>query len=213
MCVQSSQNVIEQSSESSFLTKGENSYQSVLLTAWWASALQVAGFRSGSDLDPAWGWSHSSRSEDCYTNRTGSSWRATVTGKWPYGVRDDLSSYQTELTTLIKLSPAGLAMTCDEVVPVVMDVPMVGRGIVMTGRGWLRASCCWAKGVRRAGCDWLWTMGGSEGVGVTERGAERKSAGCGVEHGVLVGVGVDGLGVPDPKAGKWANTEKNKQLR
>lgn len=110
-----------------------------------------------------------------------------------------LSSYQTELTTLMKLSPAGLAMTCDEVVPVVMEVPMVGRGMVMTGRGWLRASCCWAKDVRRAGCDWLCTMGGSEGVGVTERGAERESAGCGVEHGVLVGVGVDGFGVPDPK--------------
>lgn len=102
----------------------------------------------------------------------------------------------------MKLSPAGLAMTCDEVVPVVMDVPMVGRGMVMTGRGWLRASCCWAKDVRRAGCDWLCTMGGSEGVGVTERGAERESAGCGVEHGVLVGVGVDGFGVPDPKIAK-----------
>lgn len=45
-------------------------------------------------------------------------------------------------------------------------------------------------------------MGGSEGVGVTERGAERESAGCGVEHGVLVGVGVDGFGVPDPKVPK-----------
>lgn len=51
-------------------------------------------------------------------------------------------------------------------------------------------------------------MGGSEGVGVTERGAERESTGCGVEHGVLVGVGVDGLGVPDPKAGKWTKTDK-----
>ena len=55
----------------------------------------------------------------------------------------------------MKLRPAGLAMTCDEVVPVVIEVPIVGRGIVMTGRGWLRASCCWAKGDRRAGCDWL----------------------------------------------------------
>lgn len=44
-------------------------------------------------------------------------------------------------------------------------------------------------------------MAGSEGVGVTERGEERESVGCGVEHGVLVGVGVEGLGVPDPK--KW----------
>lgn len=42
-------------------------------------------------------------------------------------------------------------------------------------------------------------MGGSEGVGVTERGADRESAGWGVEHGVLVGVGVDGFGVPDPE--------------
>lgn len=49
-------------------------------------------------------------------------------------------------------------------------------------------------------------MGGSEGVGVTERGAERESAGCGVEHGVLVGV--DGLGVPDP-----SGEGETKQLR
>lgn len=45
-------------------------------------------------------------------------------------------------------------------------------------------------------------MGGSEGVGVTDRGVERESVGCGVEHGVFVGVGVDGFGVPDPTAGK-----------
>lgn len=38
-------------------------------------------------------------------------------------------------------------------------------------------------------------------MGVKDRGAQR-SAGCGVEHGVLVGVGVDGLGVPDPKGTK-----------
>lgn len=76
--------------------------------------------------------------------------------KWSLGIKDSsIFSYQTELTTLMKLSPAGLAMTCDEVVPVVIDVPMVGRGMVITGRGWLRASCCWAKGVRRVGCDWL----------------------------------------------------------
>lgn len=48
----------------------------------------------------------------------------------------------------------------------------------------------------------------SEGVGVTERGAERASAGCGVEHGVLVGVGVDGLGVPDPEVVKWVKTNR-----
>lgn len=51
-------------------------------------------------------------------------------------------------------------------------------------------------------------MGESEGVGVTERGALRESAGCGVEHGVLVGVGVDGLGVPDPRGRKWVKTDK-----
>lgn len=45
-------------------------------------------------------------------------------------------------------------------------------------------------------------MEGSEGVVVKERGPERESAGCGVEHGVFVGVGVDGLGVPDPKETK-----------
>lgn len=51
-------------------------------------------------------------------------------------------------------------------------------------------------------------MRGSEGVGVTERGVERESAGCGVEHGVLVGVGVDGLGVPDPRGGNWTKTNE-----
>lgn len=55
----------------------------------------------------------------------------------------------------MKLSPAGLAMTCDDVVPVVMDVPMVGRGMVMTGSVWLKASGCWVKGVRRAFCAWF----------------------------------------------------------
>lgn len=45
-------------------------------------------------------------------------------------------------------------------------------------------------------------MEGSEGVVVNERGAERESAGCGVEQGVFVGVGVEGLGVPDPKETK-----------
>lgn len=48
-------------------------------------------------------------------------------------------------------------------------------------------------------------MGESEGVGVTERGAERESAGWGVEHGVLVGVGVDGFGVPDPEVKETAD--------
>lgn len=56
-------------------------------------------------------------------------------------------------------------------------------------------------------------MGGSVGVGVTERGAERLSAGCGVEHGVLVGVGVDGLGVPDPKWGESGQSRNNSLKR
>lgn len=46
---------------------------------------------------------------------------------------DVLRTYQTEPTTLMKLSPAGL--TCEDVVPVAMDVPMVGREILMTGTG------------------------------------------------------------------------------
>lgn len=112
----------------------------------------------------------------------------------------------------MKLSPAGFAITCEEVVPVVMDVPMVGSGIVMTGSVWPRASCCWAKGVRRAGWDWLCTTAGSDGVGVNERGPQRESAGCGVEHGVLVGVGVDGLGVPDPKGTKQSIFEMEDRL-
>lgn len=52
-------------------------------------------------------------------------------------------------------------------------------------------------------------MRGSEEVGVTERGVERESAGCGVEHGVLVGVGVDGLGVPDPTARELDQNRQN----
>lgn len=51
-------------------------------------------------------------------------------------------TYQTWPITLMKFSPAGLVMTCEDVV---LDV---GRGIVMTGR----AICCWAKGVIRVGC-------------------------------------------------------------
>ncbi len=97
----------------------------------------------------------------------------------------NLGSYQTEPTTLMKLSPAGFVMTCEDVV---LDV---GRGIVMTGR----VICCWAKGVSRVGCC---GSAGSWGVGVTEGVALWTSAGWGVEHGVLVGVGVEGLGVPDP---------------
>ena len=76
----------------------------------------------------------------------------------------------------MKLRPAVLAMTWEEeVVPVVMEVPMVGRGMVMTGRAWLRASCGWAKGARRAG--WGWSRGGSDGVGVSEGGAMSRSEG------------------------------------
>lgn len=57
-------------------------------------------------------------------------------------------------------------------------------------------------------------MEGSEGVGVSDRGAERESTGCGVEHGVFVGVGVDGLGVPDPEGtnGEYLNEEREFSL-
>lgn len=87
----------------------------------------------------------------------------------------------------MKFSPAGLVMTCEEV--------DMGKGIFMTGRAWLRAICCCANGVSRVGCC---GRAGSWGVGVTEGVTLWISAGCGVEQGVLVGVGVEGLGVPDP---------------
>lgn len=98
----------------------------------------------------------------------------------------------------MKLSPAGFAMTWVEVVPVVMDVTMVERGMVITGSAWLRDICCWANGVNKVG--WgvkpdSWGVGVAEGVIGVELWA---SEGCGVDEGVLVGVGVDGLGVPDP---------------
>lgn len=53
-----------------------------------------------------------------------------------------------------------------------MEVPMVGRGMVMTGKAWDRDSCCWGYGARRA-----W---GSRGVGLTEDGRgqrERRESG------------------------------------
>lgn len=102
------------------------------------------------------------------------------------------SSYQTEPTTLMKFSPAGLVMTCEEV-----ELDM-GKGIFMTGRAWLRAICCCANGVSSVGG---WERMGSWGVGVTEGVVLWISAWCGVEQGVLVGVGVEGLGVPDPIKG------------
>lgn len=49
-------------------------------------------------------------------------------------------------------------MTCEEVVPVLMEV---GRGMVMTGS----AICCWEKGASSV-CGW--GIAGSWGVGVTE---------------------------------------------
>lgn len=87
----------------------------------------------------------------------------------------------------MKLRPAGLVMTCVEVVPVLIEV---GRGMVITGS----AICCWENGASSVCC---WDIAGSWGVGVTEGVAPWMSTGWGVEHGVLVGVGVDGLGVPD----------------
>lgn len=99
----------------------------------------------------------------------------------------------------MKLRPAGLAMTWEEVVPVLMDV---GRGMVMTGSAWLSAICCWANGARSVGgcccCCCCAATDASWGVGVTDGVALWASTGCGVEQGVLVGVGVEGLGVPDP---------------
>lgn len=53
-----------------------------------------------------------------------------------------IRTYHTEPTTLMKLSPAGFAMTWVDVVPVVMDVTMVERGMVITGSAWLRDICC-----------------------------------------------------------------------
>lgn len=47
-----------------------------------------------------------------------------------------------ELTTLTELSPAVSAMTGETVLPVVIDVTMVERGMVVTGIAWLRALCC-----------------------------------------------------------------------
>lgn len=57
-------------------------------------------------------------------------------------IRTSLQTYQTEPTTLMKLSPAEFAMTWVAVVPVVMDVTMVERGMVVTGIAWLRDFCC-----------------------------------------------------------------------
>lgn len=53
-----------------------------------------------------------------------------------------LSTYPAELTTLMELSPAESAMTGETVLPVVIDVTMVERGMVVTGIAWLRALCC-----------------------------------------------------------------------
>lgn len=58
----------------------------------------------------------------------------------------------------MKLRPAVLVMTCEEVVPVLMEV---GRGMVMTGN----AICCWEKGASKVCC---WGIDVSWGVGVTE---------------------------------------------
>lgn len=107
-----------------------------------------------------------------------------------------MQTYQTEPTTLMKLSPAEFAMTWVAVVPVVIDVTMVERGMVVTGIAWLRDFCCWANWVNKVG--WgvkpeSWGVGIAEGVIGVELWA---SGGCGVDEGV--GVGVDGLGVPDP---------------
>lgn len=53
-----------------------------------------------------------------------------------------MKTYQTEPTTLMKLSPVEFAMTWVGVVPGVIDVTMVERGMVVTGIAWLRDLCC-----------------------------------------------------------------------
>lgn len=53
-----------------------------------------------------------------------------------------LSTYPAELTTPMELSPAESAMTGETMLPVVIDVTMVERGMVVTGIAWLRALCC-----------------------------------------------------------------------
>jgi hypothetical protein len=107
-----------------------------------------------------------------------------------------LSTYPAELSTLTEVSPAESAMTGESELPVVMDVTMVERGMVVTGIAWLRALCCWANWVNKVG--WgvkpdSWGDGVAEGVLGAEFWA---SGGCGTDEGV--GVGGDGLGVPDP---------------
>lgn len=57
-------------------------------------------------------------------------------------IRASMKTYQTEPTTLMKLSPAEFAMTWVAVVPGVIDVTMVERGMVVTGIAWLRDLCC-----------------------------------------------------------------------
>lgn len=98
----------------------------------------------------------------------------------------------------MKLNPVVFVMTWLEEVPVVTDVTVVERGMVITGNAWLRDIGSWANGVSKVG--WgvqpeSWGLGVAEGALRVELWA---SGMCGVNEGVLVGVGVDGLGVPDP---------------
>lgn len=96
----------------------------------------------------------------------------------------------------MKLSPAEPAVAWVAVVPGVVGVTMVERGMLVTGIAWLRGLCCRANWANRVG----WgvepeSRGG--GVAGGALGVELWAAGgCGADEGV--GVGVDGLGVPDP---------------
>lgn len=56
--------------------------------------------------------------------------------------RTIVQTYQTEPTTLMKLSAAEFAVTWVAVAPGVTEVTMVERGVVVTGIAWLRDLCC-----------------------------------------------------------------------
>lgn len=59
--------------------------------------------------------------------------------------RVSVQTYQTEPTTLMKLSPAEPAVAWVAVVPGVVGVTMVERGMLVTGIAWLRGLCCRAN--------------------------------------------------------------------
>lgn len=108
-------------------------------------------------------------------------------------------TYQTEPTTLMKLSPAVSAVTWLEEVPVVMEVTVVERGTVIMGSAWLRARAAVQTGCVKRAEGWSPICGE---LGAEEGGVRVElwvPGGCGADEGVLlVGEGGDGLRVPDP---------------